>query len=211
MDDGHFLNQPYDVRMDEHFKETYVKRAESGSENVKQKTQKIIENPTSGGYGGENELDDIWTTHAGEYVLGWDVEFVDDLGCSPADAADDDVEAVYLWFILHHDEYKNGSAVPLRESTDVPIEFQVRIYYPAYDGDEESCEEPMELVHRLYEIYNQDDNINSVTTNWDHQEADNCILLEGMTVQSHIDTVRTLTPNEGHLSFENASELEERS
>jgi hypothetical protein len=176
--------------------------------SVKQKTRKIIEKPTSGSYGGQNELDKIWTTHAEGYVIGWDIEFVDAMSNTPANASDEDIELVYLWFILHHDDYEIGSGVPIKDPSDVPLKFQVRIFYPSYNGPEDPAKEPMKLVSQIYGIYNESDNISSVKQVWDHDQVDDCILMEGETVQSHMDTISKITPSEGHLLFENDSELE---
>lgn len=207
MDEDHFLNQPYDIQMDQQFKEEYLRRLESGSQNVQQKTEKIIDRPTTGSYGGEEEQADIWTTHAGEWVLGWDVEVSEDLEGAPRDATGEELELVYLWFILHHDEYEDDSGVPIKSPTDIPIEFEVRIFYPGYSGSEQVADNPMEVVNRLHTIYNESDNVSGVSQVWDHDQVDECILMEGRTEQQHIDTVEQLTPSEAHLTFDNASEL----
>lgn len=210
MDEGHFLNQPYDIRMDKQFKEIYIKRKESGSDNVVQKTQRIIENPTSGSFGGEDQLSNIWTTHAAEYVIGWDTILRDDSGKTSPNASKDDIEELYLWFILHHKIYEDRSSVPLKKPVEVPIQFDVRIYYPADSGAKATADNPMELRSRLYSIYNESDHIHSVETVWDHDQIEDYILMRGKTEQAHIETVRSITPDEAHLSFNNASELEEK-
>jgi len=207
-EDDSILNQPYDIQMDEQFKDRYQKRLASGSDNVKRKTRKVIERPTSGSYGGENQLKKIWTTHAGEFVLGWDITIEDDSGTDPPKAEKDDIKLVYLWFILHHDTYTNQSSVPAKNSTDVLVEFEVRIYYPAYSGPEEPAENPHSVKSKLFNIYNELESVENVTQVWEHDDVDDCLLLKGTTIQPDIEKVESVTMTQAHLTFENGSVIE---
>jgi len=193
--------------MDEQFREVYVKRMECGDENVRQKTEKIIRQPTSGSFGGESELKDVWTTHAGALVLGWDVVYEDGIEDSPAEASNEDIEEVYLWFILDHDSYEDGSAVPLKKPTGLELSFQVRMFYPAYNGPEETVEEPWSIQSNLLSIYNETDGIWGVSPVHDHDQIDECVVLEGKTTHEDIDVVQQVTRDDVHLEFEDDSDL----
>jgi len=208
MDEDHFLNQPYTVRMDTEFKRIYLKRVECGDENVKQKTRKVIQNPLTGSYGGENELDKIWTTHAGGFVLGWDVDFKDTLSRPPTEATRDDIEEVYLWFILTHDDYEEKSGVPLKDPSELAVKFEVRMFYPTYTGQQPTVEDPWSVQNNLISIYNETDGVWGVSAVHDHDRVNDCVLIEGSTTQGQIETVKQVTREDVDLQFENDSELQ---
>lgn len=207
MDDDHFLNQPYAIRMDEQFEKIYLKRIECGDENVKKKTRKIIQNALTGSYGGENELDKIWTTHAGGFVLGWDVEFEDTLDRPPVEAEKEHIKEVYLWFILTHDDYEEKSGVPLKKPSDVAVTFEVRMFYPDYSGSEPTVEEPWSVQSNLMSIYNEADGIWGVSPVMKHNRVNDCVLIEGKTTQGEMEAVEQITRDDVVLEFENQSDL----
>lgn len=207
MNEDHFLNQPYAVRMDEEFRKIYLNRIECGDENVKQKTRKIIRNPLTGSYGGENELDQIWTTHAGGFVIGWDVEFEDSLDGPPNGANKEDINEVYLWFLLTHDDYEEKSGVQHKKPSEVEVKFKVRMFYPAYSGPEPTVDNPWSVQNSLMTIYNETDGVWGISSIYEHDRVNDCVLLEGKTTQGMIETVKQITRDDIELQFENNSDL----